>query len=289
MKVHHRHGASHVQQGMDTMGKDSHNESGSLLSVAASLIQKATQLITKAESAKGARFMWALIYFSENAGKDADFGRLFEKFSQEIVYSGPTARKPRASNLTYCRSKMQAIPAAYHRWHDHQDFQAGVKSILAKVSWELVTTVDSKGVETTKGVVTPAAGQSALPTRDEFLNMVALLEREERTTSSKVSDPAAIKALETALEAAKAPFTLTNPIKGKGVTISAARALGENVSTRVAKLNSVGQATRALEVHQNADRPVWEPRSLRMVPKNGASKDQTLSVYVKKAKTKETK
>jgi hypothetical protein len=261
-----------------TMGKDSHNESGSLMSVAASLIQKATQLINKAESAKGARFMWALIYFSENARKGADFGRLFETFSQEIVYSGPTARKPRAYNLTYCRSKMQAIPAAFHRWHDHKDFQAGVKSILEKVTWDLET----KSVK-------PASGQSALPTRDEFLNMVALLEREARTKSSKVSDPTAIKALETALEAAKAPFTLTNPIKGKGVTISAARALGESVSTQVAKLNSIGQAVRALEVHQNAERPVWEPRSLRMVPKNGTAKDQTLSVTVKKAKTEKTK
>ena len=271
------------------MGKDSHKNSGTLLSVAASLIEKANRVVQKADQADGARFVWALIYFNENASKDADFGRLFEKLSQEIVASGPTARGPRGSNMTFCRSKIQQVAAAFYRWHDHKDFQAGVKSILAKVSWELVTTVDKEGVETTRGVVTPATGQSALPKQPEFLQMVALVERDARTTSSKVNDPTAIKALETAIKAAKAPFTLTNPIKGKGVTISAARALGESVSTQVAKLNSVGQAVRALEVHQNADRPVWEKRSLRMVPKGGTAKDQTLSVYVKKAKTTNTK
>jgi hypothetical protein len=274
---------------MDTMGKDSHKNSGTLLSVAASLIEKANRVVQKADQADGARFVWALIYFNENASKDADFGRLFEKLSQEIVASGPTARGPRGSNMTFCRSRIQQVAAAFYRWHDHKDFQAGVKSILAKVSWELVTTVDKEGVETTRGVVTPATGQSALPKQPEFLQMVALVERDARTTSSKVNDPTAVKALEAAITTAKAPLTVTSPVKGKGVTISAARALEAKISTRVANLNSVGQALRALEVHQNADRPVWEKRSLRMVPKGGTAKDQTLSVYVKKAKTENTK
>tara|TARA_R110002124_G_scaffold63347_1_gene172839 strand:+ start:544 stop:1335 length:792 start_codon:yes stop_codon:yes gene_type:complete len=263
---------------MDTMGKDSHKESGTLLGVAASLINKANQALLKADQADGARFVWALIYFNENASKGADFGRLFEKLSSEVVAAGPTARKARASNLTFCRSKIQQVAAAFYRWSDHKDFQAGVKSILEKVTWDL----EAKSVR-------PAAGQSALPKQPEFLKMVALVEREARTTSSKVNDPTAVKALEEAITAAKAPLTVTSPVKGKGVTISAARALEARISTRVANLNTVGQALRALEVHQNAERPVWEKMSLRMVPKGGVAKDQTLSVYVKKAKAKKTK